>query len=212
MMAPPPHQAPAARQAQARLGWRPLRHPQIPPTDRDEADPTRINLNAEPQGSVKVWAGDASHYFFNFGWILLGMDGLMTFAACLSPVRPLLIVSGVLGFPVICGLMFWARSVGFQRLRLGVDWAQNVLWLNVDGRTHLSPDATCIQDFTIFTRTRTGTRGSGLKRQKYTYETYLLGLVMSDGKTATLLGMPETSKGKANEALQMARGLLARMS
>ena len=74
-----------------------------------------------------------------------------------------------------------------------------------------APDASCIQDFTVVTRTQTSTRGMGLKRRTYRTTVYKLDALMSNGKTEFMRGLDEMSKGKVEEVQRIGRELLGRL-
>lgn len=203
-------QAPRAVKIKLPPGWQPLRHPELPPTDRDEADPTTVNTSSQPQVSAQVWVGDVAKYAYAAGWGLLGMSTLFLLA-CLAQFSAGVFVAALLCVGVSVAIIVAARKSGYQLMRMGVDWATNTLWVNVDGRTHLTPDASCIQDFTVVERTVTTTRGSGLKKQTYRSTVGKLDAVMSSGKTEFVRGLPEMKPGKAVEVQRVARELLGRL-
>jgi hypothetical protein len=191
-------------------GWRPVRHPELPPTDRDEADPTKVSTSGQPQASVRIWVGDFAQYLYYMSWVGLGMTALVLLGS-FGPFQP----KPFIGALVAGGLLFWgnraARRSGYQEMRMGADWGTNTLWVHVDGRTHLTPDASCVQDFQLVERTRTTTRGSGLKKQTSNKTVYLLVVLMSSGQTESVRGLPEFGKRKAHEVLGAARTLLSRL-
>lgn len=203
-------QAPQAVRIKLPKGWKPLRHPELPPTDRDEADPTKVNTSSQPQVSARVWIGDVAKYMYVFGWLMLGMSAMFMFAACTQPTVKL-VLSASLCVGVSVAVLIATRKSGYLPMRMGVDWATNAIWVNVDGRTHLTPDASCIQDFTLSERTVTTTRGVGLKKKVYRSTEYRLQAEMSSGKTEFVRGLEAMKKGKGHEVQRVARELLGRL-
>jgi len=191
-------------------GWKPLRHPELPPTDRDEADPTLVNLSSQPQVSARVWVGDIAKYAHAAGWGLVGMASLFMLAV-FAQFSAGVFVAALLCLGVAIAIVVLARKSGYQEMRMGADWSTNTIWVNVDGHTHLTPDASCIQDFTLVARTVTTTRGSGLKKQTYRSTIYKLEALMGSGKTEFVRGLPEMKKGKSEEVQRVARELLGRL-
>lgn len=191
-------------------GWKPLRHPELPPTDRDEADPTTVNTSSQPQVSAKIWVGDIAKYGYAAGWGLLGMSSLFLFVV-FTQFTVKVFLAAALCVGVSIAIIVLTRKSGYQLMRMGADWATNTIWVNVDGRTHLTPDASCIQDFTVVTRTQTSTRGMGLKRRTYRTTVYKLDALMSNGKTEFMRGLDEMSKGKVEEVQRIGRELLGRL-
>jgi hypothetical protein len=190
--------------------WKPVRRPELPPTDRDEADPTKIDLTSQPQASAKIWVGDFAPWLHAMCWVGVFMAAMVILGS-FGPFNVKTFLGGVSAAGLLVMGALAARRNGYQLMRMGVDWGTNTLWVNVDGKTHLTPDASCIQDFRLTERTRTTHTGSGLKRQTHTKTVYLLAVLMSSGKSESVRGLPEFGKRKANEVLAAARGLLSRL-
>lgn len=203
-------QAPQSVKIKLPKGWQPLRHPELPPTDRDEADPSTVNTSSQPQVSARIWVGDFAKYVHAAGWLGVGMSSLLLLA-CLAQFSGGLFAFVLLCYGVAIAMIVLSRRSGYQQMRMGADWGTNTIWVNVDGRTHLTPDASCIQDFILTGRTFTTTRGTGLKKQTYRSTIYKLYAQMGGDKTEFVRGLPEMKKGKAEEVQRVARDLLARL-
>ncbi|MCE9637792.1 MAG: zinc ribbon domain-containing protein [Planctomycetes bacterium] len=130
-------------------GGGPVRRPEIPPTDEDRIDPTRLNTGpGAPQVAVSVrrtgfWGSRSAALFF----VLALMTGILTVAGAVERMVPLAAVAGLAcaGFVALVVMSLAGRN---ETLRIGIDWTWNALWIaRGTERIRYVPNANALRGF-----------------------------------------------------------------